>query len=265
MRPVTFISRAVLLVAILFGLLPSGGCALIDRCLGKMGLKQTSPPAEAGTSQNGSSQNFESQKNDAVAPPIPITETAYKPEIGQAEYLQELSSEVARLHTELEAKEQTIQNLDASILRQASAVIPPNAPLQYNPVIRIEGVQVLPRDGETLRIAIDDAVLFHPNATAQLLPSADEVLGTVLKEIRVNYPNNTLGIEGHADPILDNPQNPIYAVELTYRKAAAVFQRLLDQKKVSIKQIKVTGHGIARPLPGGRPEKNNRIEIVVFP
>jgi len=250
MRPISYSSRFVLLVAILFGLLPVGGCALIDRCLGKSGPKQASPPAAEEVSQNF----------DSVAPAM--SETVYKPEINQTEYLQ---NEVVRLQTELEAKEQTIKNLDASILRQSAVVIPPNSPLQYNPVIKIEGVQVLPRDNETLRIAIDDAVLFNPNTAAGLLPNADEVLNGVLREIRANYPNNMLGIEGHADPILENPQNPIYTVELTSRKAAAVAQRLLDQKKVTIKQIKVTGHGTARPLPGGRPEKNNRIEIVVFP
>jgi len=253
MRPIFYIHLFVLLVAILFGLLSVGGCALVDRWTRKSTSPHSPPPAATD-----GSQNF-----DSVAPPM--SETVYKPKADQAENFQELSSEVARLYSELEAKEQTIQNLDASILRQASVVIPPNAPLQYNPVIRIEGVQVLPRDDETLRIAIDDVVLFNPNAATGLLPSADEVLNTVLKEIRVNYPNNTLGIEGHADPILDNPQNPIYAVELTSRKAATVAQRLLDQRKVTIKQIKVTGHGTARPLPGGRPEKNNRIEIVVFP
>jgi len=259
MRPISYLSRIVLFVAILFGLLQVGGCAMIDRCLGKMGLKQAPPPP--------STEVDISQNSDASAPPM--SETVYKPEINQTEYLQkqteELSSEVARLHTELEAKEQKIKNLDASIQKQATVVIPPNAPLQYNPVIRIEGVQVLPRDNDTLRIAIDDAVLFSPNAATQLLSNADEVLNTVLKEIRVNYPNNTLGIEGHADPVLDNPQNPTYAIELTSRKAAAVAQRLLDQKKVTLKQIKITGHGTARPLPGGRPEKNNRIEVVVYP
>ena len=259
MRPISYFSCAVLLVAIFFGLLSVGGCALIDRWTGK----STSPQAPPPVADTNVSQGFVPQNFDTVAPAM--AETAFKPEIDQAEYLQELTTEVVRLQTELETKERTIQNLDASILRQAAVVIPPNAPLQYNPVIRIEGVQVLPRNGETLRIAIDDAVLFHPNAVAQLLPNADEVLGTVLKEIRVNYPNNTLGIEGHADPILDNPQNQMYVVELTSRKALAVAQRLLDQRKVTLKQIKVTGHGIATPLPGGRPEKNNRIEIVVFP
>ena len=262
MKPISHICQVVLQLVltgvVLFGLLSASGCALINRWTGKSGSPHPPPPAAEEVSQN-----------PGTLPP-PMSETAYKPEMdSQTEYYQklagELSAEVVHLQTELEVKEQKIQNLDASILRQATVVIPPNVPLPYNPVIKIEGVRVLPRDGDTIRIAIDDAVLFAPNTALQLLPTADEVLGNVLKEIRVNYPNNTIGIEGHADSILENPQNPAYVLELTARKASAVASRLLDQKKVAIKQIKVTGHGAARPLPGGRPEKNNRIEMVVFP
>ncbi|MCL2304312.1 MAG: OmpA family protein [Planctomycetaceae bacterium] len=254
MKPISYVNQIILAGAVLFGLFPLGGCALIDRWTGKSG-KQTAPPTEVS-------------ENSHVTVP-PMSETVYKPEIDQTEYLQkqaeELSVEVGRLQTELEAKEQTIRNLDASLERQAAVVIPPNAPLQYNPVIKIEGVRVLPRDGETIRIAIDDTVLFSQNTTAQLLSSADDVLSSVVREIRVNYPNNVIGIEGHADPILENPQSPMYTLELTFRKANAVASCLLEQRKVTIKQIKITGHGSARPLPGARPEKNNRIEMVVFP
>ena len=225
----------------------ANGCALFDRWTGK-------------------------SKSTAANPSVTVSsasETSYKPEIGlQTEELQkqtdELSAEVVRLHSELEAKEQKIRNLDASLEKQATVTIPSKTPLQYTPVLKIEGVQVLPRDGDTLRIAIDDAVLFSPNAV-QLLAGADGVLSSVIKEIRVNYPNNVIGIEGHADPILDNPQNKMYALDLTARKAYAVASLLLEQNKVTNKQIKVTGYGTARPLPGGRPEKNNRIEMVVFP
>jgi len=253
MRPIFHISRVVLIGAILFGLLSAGGCALIDRCLGK--TKQILPPYSKGTD--------DPQSPDATV--SSASETAYKPEIDhQTEQFQELSSEVVHLRGELEAKEQKIRNLDASLERQATVIIPPNAPLQYNPVIKIAGVQVLPRDGDTIRIAIDDAVLFSPNAV-QLLASADEVLSTVIKEIRVNYPNNMIGIEGHADPILENPQNQMYALDFTARKANAVASRLMEQRKVTAKQIKVTGCGTAWPLPGARPEKNNRIEMVVLP
>ena len=258
MRPISYFSRIVLIGAILFGLLPAGGCALFERCLEN--TKRIFPPYSRGT---------EASQNQGDSAP-PITETLFRPEIDPQKEQQfqkrteELASEVVRLQTELEAKEQKIQNLDATFQRQATQIIPASAPLQYNPVIKIAGVRVLPRDSDTLRIAIDDAVLFSPNSI-QLLSNADDVLGTIINEIRVNYPNNTIGIEGHADPILDNPQNQAYVHDLTARKAYAVASRLLEQKKVTSKQIKITGYGSGLPLPGARPEKNNRIEIVVFP
>ncbi len=182
---------------------------------------------------------------------------------------EQLTAEVARLQSELQAKEQTVQSLNASFQKQATVTITPNnSLLKQTPVIPLDGVSVLPRDGETIRVAVNDSVLFHPGTT-QLLPDAEKVLGTVINEIRTNYPTNTIGIEGHTDSLAENPQNPMQAVEQSSRKASVIAQYLLDQKRLSTKQIKVVGYGAARPIldnktPEGR-DRNNRVEFVVYP
>ena len=253
--------RFILIVAILCVSQWVGGCALVEHLTGRTPAQSTPPtPSEV--------------------PNVPVTENVQKPDISdQVEQIRkqadetvaavqkqanELSAEVVRLQSELDAKEQKVQSLNASFQKQATVVIPPSAPLQYNPVYKIDGVTVLPRDGDTIRIAVDDAILFGADAT-QLLSAADEILNTVIKEIRVNYPNNTVGIEGHADPVLDNPQNPMQTIELTSRKANAVALHLLEKKKVTTKQIKVTGYGTSKPLPDTSAEKNNRTEFVIYP
>ncbi len=263
----TISCRSFAIIAILLASQCIAGCALIDRLTGKSSSSKTPPPV-----QENAPELHETAK-PVVPPPLNVEMAEQTEQIRKQadetiaavqKKADELSVEVTQLRGELEAKEQKVQSLNASFQKQATVVIPPNSPLQYTPVIQIEGVAVLPRDGETIRIAVDDSVLFSPNAV-QLLPKADEVLGTVIKEIRVNYPNNMIGIEGHADPILENPQNPMQAIELTSRKANVVALHLLEQKRVTTKQIKVTGYGAARPLVSGHPEKNNRIEFVVYP
>lgn len=180
-----------------------------------------------------------------------------------------LTSEITKLQEELQQKELKVQSLTASFQRQSTVTITPNnSLLKQTPVLSIEGVSVLPRDGDTIRISVSDVVLFHPNTT-QLLPASDSVLNDVLNEIRVNYPNNVIGIEGHTDSVIDNPQNPMYAIDLSYRKAGAVAGRLIELKKIAVKQLKTTGFGSSRPVydnktPEGRA-KNNRVEFVIYP
>lgn len=180
-----------------------------------------------------------------------------------------LSAEVARLKSELDTKEQAVQSLNASFQKQATVTITPNnSLLKQTPVINLDGVMVLPRSGETIRIAVRDSVLFHPGTT-QFLPDAGSVVGTVIGEIRANYPNNMIGIEGHTDSLAESPQNPMQAVELSIRKAAVVSKFLLDQQRVSPQLLKTTGYGSSKPLldnktPEGRSQ-NNRVEFVVYP
>ena len=258
--------RFVLAVAILWVSQWTGGCALIERWTGHSPARnspQTLPPSTVPEPADSSiTENV--QKPDIPDQVEQIRKQADETVAIVQKQANDLSAEVVRLQSELDAKEQKVQSLNASFQKQAMVVIPPSAPLQYNPVYKIDGVAVLPRDGDTIRIAVDDAILFGPNAT-QLLSGADEVLNTIIKEIRVNYPNNTIGIEGHADPVLDNPQNPMQAIELTSRKANAIALHLLDKKKVTTKQIKVTGYGTSQPLPGASAEKNNRTEFVIYP
>lgn len=176
----------------------------------------------------------------------------------------QLSSEIARLQRELDAKEQKVQSMNASFQRQATVIIPEKSPLKFTPVFSMEGITVLPRDGETLRIAVDDSFIFYPHAM-QLLPTADAILSTVVKEIRANYPEQKIGIEAHADPILDNPQNPMLILESTTRKANTVATRLLDQNRINPKNLIIVGHGASKPLPRETSANNNRIEFVVYP
>ena len=258
--------RFVLIVAILCVSQWAGGCALVERLTGHKPAQSTPPasPPETAPETAGSPIAENVQKPDISDQVEQIRKQADETVAAVQKQANELSAEVVRLQSELDAKEQKVQSLNASFQKQATVVIPPSAPLQYNPVYKIDGITVLPRDGDTIRVAVDDAILFGADVT-QLLPAADEILNTVIREIRVNYPNNTIGIEGHADPVLDNPQNPMQMIELTSRKANAIALHLLEKKKVTTKQIKVTGYGTSKPLPDASAEKNNRTEFVIYP
>ncbi|MGL6193369.1 MAG: OmpA/MotB family protein, partial [Thermoguttaceae bacterium] len=179
----------------------------------------------------------------------------------------ELSSEVIRLQDELVNKEQTVKKLN-DIVQQKDESKSSGKKLQQTPVIEVEGVTILPRSGDTIRIAVNDSVLFYPNTT-QLLPSAENVITKVLNEIRVNYPDNKIGIEGHTDPLSENPKEPMQEIDLSLRKASSVAVYLLDQKKIDPKLMHLAGVGTAQPLgPSQTAEgraKNNRVEFVIYP
>lgn len=197
-------------------------------------------------------------------------ESAYQKQIAELQQQtqlqsEQLNAEIARLQKELDAKEQKVQSLNASFRQQATIIVPEKNPLKYTPVFSAEGIFVLPRNGDTLRIAVEDSAIFYPHAM-QLLPTADALLNTVVKEIRANYPDQQIGIEAHADPTLVNPQNPMQIFETTTRKANIVAKRLVEQNRLNSKNLIVVGHGASKPLPrSGTVVNNNRVEFVVYP
>lgn len=265
----------ICLLVIFFGA-GFSGCALVEKW-----KKKPDPPERPHPPHNV----FSNDPNNGSGPRVdvePISRTSsttlgqeplaaqWEQQIAEIQkqsrqHTEQLNGEIARLQKELVAKEQKVQSLNASFSRQAVVAIPEKSKLKYTPVFSEEGITVLPRDGETLRIAVEDSYIFYPHAM-QLLPTADTLLNTVVKEIRANYPENEIGIEAHADPSLDNPQNPMQIFETTTRKANTVANRLLEQKRINPKNLIIIGHGATKPLP--RSEKivnNNRIEFVVYP
>lgn len=258
---------------LLLGSLVLSGCAALEknRNGGKGDEKIDALTRQAQeTHQRAETLNKDNEEQQAIIAQAEQLRRQAEEKASQAQaQVQTLNAEIARLRDDLNDKEQKVQTLNAAFQRQSTVTITPNnSLLKHTPVFSIAGVNVVQNSGDMIRIDVNDSVLFHPNTT-QLLPTAGSVIGGVMNEIRANYRNNTIGIEGHTDSFVETQKNPMSAIDLSQRKANAVASYLLEQKILDAKQLKVTAFGSARPIldnktPEGR-SRNNRIEFVVYP
>lgn len=137
------------------------------------------------------------------------------------------------------------------------------------PVLGIPGVLVSTHpEREEVRIQIPDAVLFVPG-TWQISPTAEESLRKIVGEIRANYPEASLDIEGHTDNVNNDPTNKTQKHDIASYKSMVLMQYFVKTLAWDAAKIKSSCHGPSRPIADngtleGR-NRNNRIEIVVSP
>lgn len=180
----------------------------------------------------------------------------------------ELNNQIAALRRELTGRDATIESLERTLgeaAKQGPAFIPPDK-RKAVPVIAIPGIEAK-QVGEEVRVAIPDALLFQSDAAFKLLSSGEDILRSVVGEIRVNYPDSTLTIEGHTDDLSLNPQNPTYLLDISSYKAVMVAQYLAATLKVPVAKLRTAGCGGGKPVTDNADEasraRNRRIEFVV--
>lgn len=151
--------------------------------------------------------------------------------------------------------------------RAAAEIRANNTLLKPLNLANVPGVEAR-QDGDVIRVTIPSDQLFTPG-TAQLQPSAEQLLRTVAQDILTNYPQQLIGIEGHTDSgQLLSPQYPS-AHHLSVAQATVVFDTLRRGVNAAPQQFFLIGHGGNHPLvsnatPAGQV-KNRRIELVVYP
>jgi chemotaxis protein MotB len=123
-------------------------------------------------------------------------------------------------------------------------------------------------DGRVVRLRIPADQLFQSN-TAQLTPSAANILDRVSDVIKSEYSTQRIAIEGHTD------NGPIYGGsystphQLASAQTNAVFEHMTRRNQLPTTQLFTLAHGSNYPLEdnqsaGGRAS-NRRIEFVVYP
>jgi len=184
------------------------------------------------------------------------------------EQITQLNAENSRLKSELVDKEQKYQTYQASMKRQGTETIVPNNSFRMQHLqLNIPGVTIR-EDGDYLRVEFPDSFLLK-QGTWQLNPEAEQALKQVINELRLNFPNQEIAVEGHTDNLAASSQNPVYAQELGMQKALVVYNFLTTQAQINPKQLFVTSYGANRPvLPNTSEEgrnRNKRVELVVGP
>ena len=120
-----------------------------------------------------------------------------------------------------------------------------------------------------IRVELPGSRLFESGG-AQLRPGAANLIADAAAELRRNYPDQIIGVEGHtdSDPIVGGQLRKNH--ELSIARAMAVYDVLTSQHAdCGPDQLFVVGHGVQ---PSGRvqrhaegKQRNRRVELVVYP
>lgn len=162
---------------------------------------------------------------------------------------------------------QTTQ-LAASVQQRAGAEIRANNTLTKNLTIKqIPGIEVR-QDGDVVRIEIPADRLFMPGSN-YLQNGAEGLIDSVGADLRRNYPDNIIGIEGHTDDGATHSQQFPTNHHLSAGQALAVYNALVQKNVMPASQLFVIGHGSNHPVVSNASEagktRNRRIEFVVYP
>ena len=158
--------------------------------------------------------------------------------------------------------------LAASVQTRSQAEIRANNSLLRSlSITNLPGVGVR-QDGDVIRIEISADQLFN-FGMAQFKVGADVLLRSVAADLVQNYPQQLIGIEGHADGSpMTSPQFPTDQ-HLTVAQATAVYDMLTRGGGMPPRQLFIVGHGGSHPIVSNATDagraRNRRIELVVYP
>ena len=183
--------------------------------------------------------------------------------------LAELTSKVASLESELAQSQQSIKTYQTSMHRQATVtVVPNNSFLNQQLAISSPGVTTM-ADGDYIRVRIPDSYLFQSGGSWELSTEGRKTLTEVGNQLRLNFPNQEIGVEGHTNQLAINSQRKLNAHEVAAKKAFVVAYYLINGSILEEGRLRVSGAGANRPVDdSGTTEaemKSSRIEFVVYP
>ncbi|NLY01335.1 MAG: OmpA family protein [Rhodopirellula sp.] len=179
-----------------------------------------------------------------------------------------VTSQLARVQEDKTQTEEKAQALTASMKRRGGISISPNnSYLQTLPTLDLPGVQVR-RDGDVIRVEMEAARLFEPG-TIRLRSEAPNLITQVATEVLHTYSDRILGVEGHIEA---DPSTGVVTPgghQFSIAEAMAVYEVLVNQARVTPKQLFVVGHGGNHPVVSnatleGR-QRNRRVELVIYP
>lgn len=158
--------------------------------------------------------------------------------------------------------------LVSSARQRAGAEIRANNSLMKNLTLgEIPGVSVR-QDGDVVRAEITGDQVFMPGSN-YLKNGADQLIQSVAAELRRNFPDQIIGIEGHTDNTPTHSQKFPSNHHLSAAQALAVYNSLMQRGTIAAQQLFVIGHGANHPVVSNATDagkaRNRRVEFVVYP
>ena len=142
-----------------------------------------------------------------------------------------------------------------------------NSMLKNLSVADIPGIQVR-QDGDLVRVEIPSDQLFMPGSP-YVKDDAKQLLVSVATDLRQNFPEHIIGIEGHTDDSATHSQQFPSNHHLSAGQALAVYNAVIEKGTMPAVQLFVIGHGgnhavVSNATDEGKA-RNRRIEFVVYP
>lgn len=168
-------------------------------------------------------------------------------------------------HEQLRTKTTTL--LASSQKRSRAEIRANNSLLKNLTVGNLPGIEVR-QDGDVVRVEVPGVQLFMPGSI-YLVNGADQLLKNVATDLRRNFPDQIIGIEGHTDNTPTHSQQFPSNHHLSSAQALTVYNTLVQQGTIPEQQLFVIGHGSNQPVVSNATEagriRNRRIELVVYP
>lgn len=159
-------------------------------------------------------------------------------------------------------------SLLASAQKRAGAEIRANNSLLKNlSISEIPGATVR-QDGDVVRVEISGDEVFMPGSPYPK-PGGEQLVKSVAAELRRNFPDQIIGVEGHTDDTATHSQQYPSNHHLASAQALAAYNMLVQQKIIPAQQLFVVGHGSNHPVVSNATDsgkaRNRRLELVVYP
>lgn len=151
--------------------------------------------------------------------------------------------------------------------RESGEIRANNSMLKNLKVADLPGVEVR-QDGDQLRVEIPADQVFMPGSPF-LKDDAQQHLVSIATDLRQNFPEHIIGIEGHTDDSPTHSQQYPTNHHLSAAQALAVYNVLVERGTLPAVQLFVIGHGgnhalVSNATDAGKA-RNRRIEFVVYP
>ena len=179
--------------------------------------------------------------------------------------LQTVKSTLTQTEADKAESQRSVENLLAANRHRGGTTISANSNLPM-PNINATGVTVQ-RDGDVIRVRLAADQVFQPG-TVQIRADSSNALRNVAAELARTYPNQRIGVEGHANGAtrLGGPWRNEH--HFSSAQAMAVYELLISQSLFSANQLHIVGHGANHPVystatAAGR-RANQRVELVIY-
>ena len=182
--------------------------------------------------------------------------------------LQTTADQLLAQRTDNEQLKTQSSQLVATVQQRAGAEIRANNSLLKNLAVKqIAGLEVR-QDGDVIRIEAPADKIFMPGSN-YVQNGAETLLANIGADLRRNFPDHIIGIEGHTDDAPTHSQQFPTSHHLSAAQALAVYNVLVQRNVMPASQLFVIGHGANHPVVSNASEagktRNRRIEFVVYP